>query len=145
VLAWLTYAAVLSVLGLWFSLVSRTTLRATIATLLTAVGAGVGHWLLWACCVPFFTVFRPGNAPLFKWLINFQVGCTPPLALGYALPFAPEDLTRVFGRPGEAWETIGFVLLGLFCWAVIALALWGAASARFRVVSGRLPLRKDEG
>jgi len=34
---------------------------------------------------------------------------------------------------------IGFALLGLFCWAVIAGYLWSVNSRRFRLVSGRLP------
>src|SRR5262249_26224938 len=46
-LAWLVYAGVVSIMGLWFSIVCRTTLRATILTLISAVAAGVGHWLLW--------------------------------------------------------------------------------------------------
>jgi ABC-type transport system involved in multi-copper enzyme maturation permease subunit len=46
--AWFCYAAFLASLGLWFSVVSRTTLRATMLTLLTTVAAGVGQWMIWS-------------------------------------------------------------------------------------------------
>src|SRR5207248_700973 len=53
VVTWLTYAAFLAGLGTWFSVASRTTLRATTWTLLGAVAAALGHWLVWMCCTPF--------------------------------------------------------------------------------------------
>ena len=40
VAAWLTYAALAANLGLWFSLISRTTLRATIFSVLSVLAVG---------------------------------------------------------------------------------------------------------
>src|SRR5262249_55719034 len=43
---WLVYAVFLASLGLYLSLVSRSALRATVATLLIALGISLGPWLL---------------------------------------------------------------------------------------------------
>ena len=50
VLAWCVYAAAMASIGLWFSLVSRTSLRAVLYTILAAIGLSVGHWLIWLPC-----------------------------------------------------------------------------------------------
>src|SRR5262249_50329501 len=42
--AWLVYASCLAGVGLWFSISCRTTLRATLYTLITILVASVGHW-----------------------------------------------------------------------------------------------------
>jgi ABC-type transport system involved in multi-copper enzyme maturation permease subunit len=44
--AWAVYAIFLASLGLWFSLVCRTTLRASIWTVVSALGMCLGPWLL---------------------------------------------------------------------------------------------------
>jgi len=78
--AWLVFATFLASLGLWFSVISRTTTRATIWTLLTAAGLGVGHWLIWLCCGPLLAV---GGGSGFRLVMEFQAfGLTPPLTLG---------------------------------------------------------------
>src|SRR5262249_44277005 len=43
--AWLVYAGGCAVIGLWFSLVCRTTLRATVWTLVTLALLAGGHWV----------------------------------------------------------------------------------------------------
>jgi ABC-type transport system involved in multi-copper enzyme maturation permease subunit len=143
-LAWIVYAAVLSGFGTWFSIISRTTLRATIWTLMVTVGAGVGHWMLWLCCIPFFIAMRGPEPPIMKWMRDFQVGFTPPAALSYAFPFSPDNLYGEYERMPELGEIVGFALLGLFCWAGIAGYLWVVASTRFRLVTGRLPIQRPQ-
>jgi ABC-type transport system involved in multi-copper enzyme maturation permease subunit len=140
--AWLVYAAVLSGLGLWFSLVSKTTLRATIWTLLSTAGAGVGHWLLWICWLP-FTITLSREPALIRWLYKLQAGLTPPLTLADPFCFRGEEFTnRHNTRAGDQWEVLAFGVFGVFCWAVVAAVLWSVTSARFRVVSGRVPFRR---
>src|SRR5262249_29986265 len=51
-IAYLVYAAAVASLGLWFSVVCRTTLRAILATMLTGLLLCVGHWLPWMCFIP---------------------------------------------------------------------------------------------
>src|SRR5262249_42496169 len=89
--AWVIYAAVLSGLGMWFSMNSRTTLWATIWTLLATAGAGVGHWLIWMCFAPLL-ITAVGEPALLKWIRSFQIGLTPPAALVYPLPFMSENV-----------------------------------------------------
>jgi ABC-type transport system involved in multi-copper enzyme maturation permease subunit len=133
---WLVYAAFVAGLGLWFSVTSRTTLRATTWTLVSTVGAALGHWLVWLCCVPLF-IIGPGTMPdAFAWVLKFQAGLTPPAALGGLLPFRAADL-RDNAAPEQVWEMVAFAVLGTVCWAVLAALLWAADSARFRLVSGR--------
>lgn len=81
ILAWLVYASFFAMLGLWFSLTSQSTLRATIWTLAVMVGLSIGHWLPWTI----FGVPKPGfNDVPFGGLLQFQLyGLTPPLALGW--------------------------------------------------------------
>jgi hypothetical protein len=134
ILSWLVYAAFLAGLGLYFSIVCRTTLRATLWTLLSTIGAAVAHWGLWLCCIPIFW-FSAGSEPeVFKWIGRFQLGFTPPLALGVLLPYSWSDLEA--GRDGvQGLEFIGFAVLGTVCWAILTALLWLATSERFRLAT----------
>src|SRR5207247_10253269 len=85
-LAWLAPAAFLASVGLYFSAACKTTLRATTWTLLTAVVALGGHWLvLFMCCYfPLFIVAHgPGD---LQYAFYFQLGLTPPAVFAWA-PF----------------------------------------------------------
>jgi ABC-type transport system involved in multi-copper enzyme maturation permease subunit len=145
VVAWVIYAAVLSNIGLWFSMGNRSTLWATIWTFLLTAGAGVGHWLIWMCFIPLLITLNT-EPVVFKWLRDFQVGMTPPAALGYALAFHTKDLyppaNQYRGSDTDAWEAIGFAMLGLFCWSVLAAVLWGMNSVRFRILTARMPFQR---
>src|SRR5262249_53906825 len=110
--AWLIYAGVFAAVGLWFSLVSRTTLRATVWTLLSTIGLAVGHWLvsIMLCYIP---VSMMGNSSSqdVEYLVEFQVGQTPPAVL-VILTFRGDELS---GRAGWSrfMEFFGFSILGL--------------------------------
>jgi ABC-type transport system involved in multi-copper enzyme maturation permease subunit len=141
VAAWFTYAAFLACLGLWFSMVSRTTMRANLWAMLTTFLAGLGHWLVWMCCIPVFTFAEDEIGQAFfdftEWVAKVQVGLTPPLALGYYLPFRMEEFTD----PHQFRHAYELLLggVGIAFWAVAAVLLWVAISRRFRVLSNRLP------
>ena len=83
VVAWLIYAGTVSMLGLWFSVASRTTLRAALWTLIATADAGAGHWLLWIFFYPILSSIFP-DAEAMQWLLKFQIGLTPPIASGCA-------------------------------------------------------------
>ena len=86
--SWFVYAAFLAGLGTWFSTISRTTLLSTTWTLLCAVGAALGHWLIWLCCIPIM-IARSGPAPdALEWVVKYQVGFTPVLNLAVTSSFA---------------------------------------------------------
>jgi len=133
--AWCIYAAFLTNLGLWFSMVSRTTMRAIVWTLASALGLGFGHWLIWLLFIPLF--LGPGPPRSFEWLAKLQFGLTPPLALWGSFSFGlfPEDNRRAFGH--EWLQMVAFGVIGLFFWGVLALILWGVISARFRELTNR--------
>jgi hypothetical protein len=139
--AWIVYAFVVSGIGLWFSMVSRTTLRATLWTLSATIAAGVGHWLLWMCCLP-LRIANVGDAEVVQGLGKFQVGFTPPLALGFSFTFSRVDFDSR-GR-GDDWalEAILYGVLGVVCWIVLGAGLAIANSSRFRLLTGRTPFSR---
>jgi ABC-type transport system involved in multi-copper enzyme maturation permease subunit len=142
VAAWIVYAFVVSGIGLWFSMVSRTTLRGTLWTLLCTTGAGVGHWLLWMCCIPLFITVRQ-EPEVLEWVRKFQVGFTPPLALGFSFAFCSAD----FNGPVPAnWalEAILYGVLGVVCWIVLGACIAVVNSTRFRVLTGRVPVTRPQ-
>jgi ABC-type transport system involved in multi-copper enzyme maturation permease subunit len=131
-LAWLVFAAFLAGLGLWFSVVSRTTQRALLWTLLATAGFWGGHWLLWIALVPVARWLVGANlAP--EWLTQFQLlGLTPPVTLGF-LASSGEG-----AEPwGQFWDLLATIRLGLILWALGAVFFWVLASARFRRNFGR--------
>lgn len=141
--AWLVYAFVVSGIGLWFSMVSHTTLRATLWTLLCTAGAGVGHWLAWMCCIPlFFTMHR--EPKVLEWISNFQAGFTPPICLGYSFSFCPADFQDYAWKTEWTVKGILYGSLGVVCWIVLGTSLAIVTSNRFRVLTGRLPVQRPQ-
>jgi ABC-type transport system involved in multi-copper enzyme maturation permease subunit len=138
VAAWCIYAAFLANLGLWSSMVSRTTLRAIVGTLTSALGLAFGHWLIWLLFVPLF-VAGPGSPPrAFEWLAKFQFGLTPPFALWGSFSFGlfPEDNNLGVFRT-EWLQMVAFGVFGLVFWGVATVILWVVVSARFRDLTNR--------
>ncbi len=134
--AWFIYAGVVSAMGMWFSIVGRTTLRATVWTIFATGGAAVGHWLLWLCCMPL--MMAAGSEMAFlRWVISFQVGMTPPAVLGYAFSFSAQDLYGQYSQPRDMGEAFGFAVLGLILWGAIAAMIYAASSHRFAEATGR--------
>jgi hypothetical protein len=135
--AWLVYAFTLSMLGCWFSVVSRTSTRAIVYTLLSTVGLAVGHWLPWFCCIPLmmFGPGRGGGGEAFMHLGMFQVGITPPAALGF-LTFYARDFGPGYGMPSTP-GFIGYSFCGLFVWLVGGIALCSLTLDRFRRLTQR--------
>jgi ABC-type transport system involved in multi-copper enzyme maturation permease subunit len=134
--AWLVYAAALSVLGTWFSVVSRTSLRATSWTLFSAGALGVGHWLVWACCGPLLLFGGGHSGGGGEVLLKLQAGFTPPVALAVLQFSAYEPLGYRHG-PGLG-ELMGFCIIGLFVWGLFTALLWNGLQVRFRALTNRL-------
>jgi ABC-type transport system involved in multi-copper enzyme maturation permease subunit len=136
-LAWAVYAGFVAVVGLWFSMTCRTTLRATVWTLLTVAALGVGHWYLWALfCMP----LRLREGPL-AWLLRFQMyGLTPPLSLAW-LAFGDNVESGVVGMDIEdPMGSFACLLGGFAVWSLAGYVLWRRAARRFRVLTGRAPI-----
>ncbi|MFL5242553.1 MAG: ABC transporter permease [Gemmataceae bacterium] len=128
--AWLIYASFVACLGLWFSMNCRTSLRATLWTLTSAVFLGVGHWLIWLFCIP---LFRAGGVgPDFETFAKFQVGITPPLALGYCFCFESSDFLD------RREMLLGHGIAGLVFWGIAAVIFSGVLRTRFRRLTDRV-------
>jgi ABC-type transport system involved in multi-copper enzyme maturation permease subunit len=138
--AWAVYAATLAVVGLWFSLVSRSGLRATVLTLLIALGLG-SSYLLSLALLPFG---RFGAEPdsFLVGLNRLQQGLSPLASLAWLLP-SHAGLDPGWGKK-EPWE-LPTALLGLLLWAGAGGILWVLLDRRFREVTGRQAVRRPEG
>jgi ABC-type transport system involved in multi-copper enzyme maturation permease subunit len=132
--AWFVFAAFVAMLGLWYSMVSKSSMRATVWTLLTMLGLGVGHWLPWLCCTPF--LFMGPDHRGVEYLAKFQAGFTPPFVLGL-LQFSGEEFLQDWNNK-EMIEFFAFTLFGLFAWAVATMVFWLVIVApKFRALTGR--------
>jgi ABC-type transport system involved in multi-copper enzyme maturation permease subunit len=166
-LALFIYLGFAASLGLWFSLRCRTTLRATIWTLVTLLGVSLGPWLLTTfCCGPVGFLARPAPArggpfseptpPLARLLSEVQTyALTPPVTMA-ALAFADGEVLALGGRRAEVWsrsygggddlfETspsrrLGFSMMGVLLYGIAAIVLLLLTAARFTAITGRLPL-----
>jgi ABC-type transport system involved in multi-copper enzyme maturation permease subunit len=156
---WFVFAGFTAALGLWYSTVCRTTLRATLWTFFTLVVVWLSHWLVWMCCMPFFIALAPGSPGSFVEYVLPRLGefqaftLTPPATLGF-LAFRLEDFESLRGSASEPnWgvEFLACSLLGMVVWGVAARAVWTATVDRFNQLMGRVPVRhrppvaRDEG
>jgi ABC-type transport system involved in multi-copper enzyme maturation permease subunit len=162
-LALFVYLGFAASLGLWFSLRCRTTLRATIWTMVTLLGVGAGPWLLTLfCCSPLG--FVPQKAParlagptsgvtgLLAQVQSYTL--TPPVTMA-ALAFYHEDFFKVDSRGNEAHvygfgddepyesrvlKQLALSLLGVVLYGLAAIVLLQRTRSRFTAITGRLPL-----
>jgi ABC-type transport system involved in multi-copper enzyme maturation permease subunit len=153
------YLSFAASLGLWFSLRCRTTLRASIWTMVTLLGVTCGHWLLSLfCCGPLGLTTKSaptrgvpfGGSPAFTERLLAEVQTytlTPPMTLS-ALAFSDQQLTQAmhghdaYGASLEVgtFQQTLFCLVGVLLYGVAALLLLLHTAARFTPITGRLPL-----
>jgi ABC-type transport system involved in multi-copper enzyme maturation permease subunit len=134
IIIWLVYASFLAGLGLWFSIVCRTSLRALFYTLGAAAllygGSFLGAWALYYL-LPFAAV---------RWLASVLTGIqssfTPPVVF-YWVGASPRELNSV----GSEMKIL-VSLFGLFLWALAALFLWTITRSRFRRITSRMSYRR---
>lgn len=127
------YTGLIAMIGVAFSLVCKTTLRATLATLFTTVALVVGHWSLWLIYLPFlFITDQPGS--VYEGLGRFHVALTPPAALLWLM--TPDGFSWLPGTHNGELS----VFLALALWAAGTLGVWFVASRRFRRDANRVPI-----
>ncbi len=160
--AWLVYALFFASLGLWFSLTCRTTLRATIWTLVVVAVSGIGPWVLGLFWV-FVVVLVGGRGRDLMSTEMAPVCLSPPATLNY-LSFYEGDFSpyayyntyssnsygyNSYGSRRGDWEVeqgvkLVVALVGVLAYLIAAVTLYALARRRFAAVTGRLPLHGDE-
>lgn len=135
--AWFVYAVFFAMLGMWFSMACRSSLRATVLTVLTALFLGGGHWLLMALCcfIPSFAFMHGGDGQFLKYIAMFEAGMTPPFCLGL-FAYSWDNLAHDFHH--ELAEFFYFALIGIFLWAMACVFLWhGMLVPKIREITRR--------
>jgi ABC-type transport system involved in multi-copper enzyme maturation permease subunit len=141
---WLTYAAIGAGVGLWFSVGSKSTLRATVAALATMLFICGGHWLVTGlfCYFPLSLLTRHTNEDSWSWLLNVQAGQTPPFVMAL-FAFNSEDFAQPWNMDFVVKNTISS-LFGVGCWAAMLPVLWLLVKRRFEKVTGRAAVLHPE-
>jgi hypothetical protein len=131
-------------LGMYCSLVSKTTLRATVATVCVLLAVTLGHWLV--LLVVTTLCHLVGRPEVASGLAAFHThGLTPPMTLiAFLVPL--NSRTYLGGESPEqaqwtsstALDPIPGALLGTLFYAARAMVLWTMLQARFGKVTGRL-------
>jgi ABC-type transport system involved in multi-copper enzyme maturation permease subunit len=146
---WLVLAAFFAVLGLWFSVVCTTTLRAIIWTVVTTAAVGGGHWFLWMCCSCPATLvvsnLGPGAYDFVPFLTIFESFALTPSGMLGLLAFRLKDFemleNSMTGR--YAGAAIVSLLIGLVIWGGVAGVIWGAVCRRFTILVRPRPRRRS--
>jgi ABC-type transport system involved in multi-copper enzyme maturation permease subunit len=136
-MVWLVYSAFFAALGLWISVRSRTTFRATVQTLMLAVFLAGGHWLMsFLCCTwPIYIFYgRWEGRDLVDLVEAVETGLTPPIVL-YGVPFRQIDDLDSISTSG--WQKVGAAMLLIFLWLGAACILLWRACDRFSRQTGR--------
>jgi ABC-type transport system involved in multi-copper enzyme maturation permease subunit len=142
VIAWLLYATFFASLGVWCSVRSRNTFRATALTIVGSIFALGGHWAITGlgCYLPLS--LWAGSVPR-RWYIpiSFQVGLTPPALFG-ALPMhSPDELSRL---DHDDLVAIFLASLGPFLFAIVGVLLRVSAVHQFATKFSRTDRRQPD-
>jgi ABC-type transport system involved in multi-copper enzyme maturation permease subunit len=137
--AWLVYAAFAATLGMWFSVVCKSSMRATVLTILACITLGVGHWLPWICC-GFLMAMSGANSEAMGQLARAQAGLlTPPFVMLW-MPFSADGYNIFQTGPWDerySREMTVFSVVGIVGWAFATAVLYAMTSMRFRHVTNR--------
>jgi len=130
IIAWFVYADVAANLGLWFSLVSRTTLRATVETLLSLLVLSGAPYILWSC-------FQVLARMIWQANLSWARGIDP---TSWMLPVSLAKLAC----STEEIQSLGAahlfkLFIGVAGYLIFASALRWLIRIRFGPVTGRMP------
>jgi ABC-type transport system involved in multi-copper enzyme maturation permease subunit len=137
IVAWLCPAAFMGALGLYFSAVCKTTLRAITWTILLSLFALGGHWVcMGMCCfAPLEAMGVHGQS--MDWVYELEAGLSPPFLFA-ALP--AQDISELF----KDWygEFPALTMLAQVIWLVAAAVVGHLAHDRFRRLTNRVDRRR---
>jgi ABC-type transport system involved in multi-copper enzyme maturation permease subunit len=166
VLACLVYTALAASVGLWFSLVCRTTLRAMFWTLIVLVMVGGGHRILMSFFWPLFSTtkevstFGSGKRVVYdkpKWVGHIEYfggyGLTPPTILSWLASPDPDTIRK---SSDGSWPSstenselppgmpLTYCIVGLLIYVGMAEYFLSRVHRHFARATGRLPLRASK-
>jgi ABC-type transport system involved in multi-copper enzyme maturation permease subunit len=139
VAGYLVYAACMSTMGLWFSMISRTTLRATLFTLLSALIMVIGPGLLARALETAPVRLTGDDAPDVHVLI-LDYGLTPPITM-WTLCYNSGDLRQ---HPYGTLRLIA-ALCGLLVYVLLTVLMWVSMMHRLREARGWGSFAKAKG
>ncbi len=134
----LVYSTFMTMVGMAYSTMCRSSLHSAVFTVLTAIVLGGGHWLITSCfCMPAFGALFAVlelrfNIPrdmqrVFEeaglYVIKFQAGLTPPFVYPWC-SFSWRQIDDDFRLDRHFWEFVGSCVLGIFIWWLASVALW---------------------
>jgi ABC-type transport system involved in multi-copper enzyme maturation permease subunit len=141
VVATAIYASGFAWIGIWCSLTCRTSLRATIFSILIALTAGGGYFLFFVFCCGIPMSFMNVRSRDFDVGIDVLAGFSP--VVGEA--FLP--IYRFEGRESELASKnpfFPFCLLGLIAWFCVSLFLSNNCLGKLRKMANRVPATRAE-
>jgi hypothetical protein len=133
IICWFVYAGLFAGIGLLFSVRCRTTLQATMFTLLTTIFVGGGHWFVTMCCCLPIVAFSGAHNRDYEYFLKAQLGFTPPFVLG-AAGFRDEDFRR---NDHDRDEIAAFSIFGILVSGAAGVGLLALSTAQFNRVTGR--------
>jgi ABC-type transport system involved in multi-copper enzyme maturation permease subunit len=136
--AYLVYVCCFSTLGLWLSMASRTTLRATLFSLLSSMVMVMGPGLLMRA-IEGHSAHGPNDAPIWYDLI-VEYGFTPPLTL-WTLTFHGDAVQN----DRYAMLRIVAALVGLLFYIGITALMWVSMLRRLRGITADAPRSEGGG
>jgi ABC-type transport system involved in multi-copper enzyme maturation permease subunit len=141
IVSWFVYATVAAGVGLWFSAGAKSSLRSSVAALMSVIFLFGGYWLvLLLCCITPFALLGPGGVERDFGDLLYPVfwGQTPPLVMGLFGYHGEELATRHTYEANWIFERTTSSLFGLGLWAAMIPGLWLLVCQRFRQHTGRV-------
>jgi hypothetical protein len=125
---------------LWFSVTSKSTLKALLSTLFVGLLITSGHWLITLCCGALGALDHMGGRgdDALSTILQIQMGLTPEVVLAM-LPFRTDEL--IDHNRNRDWVPLKLVIFsmgGAFCWGIFAWGIWQATNERFKRLTSRV-------
>ena len=134
IFGWFMYAVFAAGLGLFFSLVASSSLKATLGTFFLLIGAAFAPIALWWVLESLLLV--TGLHYQFTWLLDFEAELlSPPVALVKVAVLGKYDGPAV---PLVGYR-LGVILLGMYLYGLLGAALWTICLGRFSMITQRMP------
>jgi ABC-type transport system involved in multi-copper enzyme maturation permease subunit len=141
---WTICTAFAAVLGMWFSMVSRSWPRAAVGTILVLICINLAPMVAWWCFGE-----RLGSVPTTRYIARSMakgyVGQLSPMFLLLWLPLSRRPLDQTAGGL-QLLDLSNYDFCGLMLvqWLFVTVFLYHLTLERFRRIANRLPRRKEK-